>query len=211
MESALRRSAPGDLKLIETLRREADGRFPRLPLHLARLQRGAATLGVPFDRGAVERALDAVSGDGALRVRLTLALDGALAVEASPLPPSKETWRVRIASERLNSDDPWLGVKTTERRLYDCVRAALPEGIDEAILLNERDEVCDGTITTVFADLGAGLLTPPLACGLLPGVLRAEMLARGACREAVLRVDDLRRGRLFVGNALRGLSAARLV
>ena len=63
----------------------------------------------------------------------------------------------------------------------------LPAGVDEAVLLNERGEVCDGTITSVFVDRGGGLVTPPLGCGLLPGVLRGEMLARGACREAVLR------------------------
>src|SRR5690606_9109172 len=38
--------------------------------------------------------------------------------------------------------------------------------------------------------------TPPLACGLLPGVLRAELLERGELRERVLHRGDLtgRRG-----------------
>ena len=53
------------------------------------------------------------------------------------------------------------------------------------MLLNERGEVCEGTITSVFVDIGDGaLLTPPLRCGLLPGVLRGEMLdaGKGAAR-----------------------------
>ena len=74
------------------------------------------------------------------------------------------------------------------------------------MFLNERGEVCDGTITTLFFDRGAGLCTPPLSSGLLPGVLRAEMLAGGRCREAVLMGVELPRVRLWMGNSLRGLA-----
>ncbi len=79
------------------------------------------------------------------------------------------------------------------------------------IFLNERDEVCEGTITNVFFDLGDGLCTPPLTCGCLPGVLRADMLATGQAREAVLTAADLPRAQLRVGNSLRGLIAATLL
>ncbi len=211
MESALRRSAPDGLRLIETFRWAPEGGFVRLPAHLARMARGAAALGVAFDRAAVERVLAGVGGDGPLRVRLTLGLDGTPAVSATALvPASAAPWRVVVAGPRLRSDDPWLRLKTSARATYDAVRAGLPAGVDEAVLLNERGEVCDGTITTVFLDRGAGLETPPVACGLLPGVLRAEMLARGACREAVLGAGDLGEGPLWVGNSLRGLMPARL-
>jgi 4-amino-4-deoxychorismate lyase len=209
VESPLRRAAPGDLRLIETFRRERGG-FVRLPAHLARMARGAAALGVRFDRAAVDAALAEVSGREPLRVRLTLALDGTVESAAAPLDAAGAPWVVGIAAERLRSDDPWLRLKTTARGLYDAVRAGLPPGVDEMVFLNERGEVCEGTITTVFADLGGGLVTPPLACGLLPGVLRAEMLARGGCREAVIGGEDLGRSRLFVGNSLRGLILARL-
>jgi 4-amino-4-deoxychorismate lyase len=183
----------------------------RLDAHLARMEAGAATLGFPFEREAVDRALAGVAGGEALRVRLTLAPDGAAEAGWAPLGAGKPLWTLVVAGARLRSDDPWLRVKTSARRAYDAARAALPAGVDEAVLLNERGEVCEGTITTFFADLGDGLVTPPLACGLLPGVLRAEMLAQGRAREAVLSAQDLGRARLFVGNALRGLIAARLI
>jgi 4-amino-4-deoxychorismate lyase len=78
--------------------------------------------------------------------------------------------------------------------------------LDDVIFLNERGEVCEGTITTVFFDKGQGMRTPPLTCGVLPGVLRAEM----AVGEEVLLAEDLPKVRLWLGNALRGLNPARL-
>jgi 4-amino-4-deoxychorismate lyase len=206
VESALR---PAGLKLIETFRWEPEAGFVRLPAHLARLAAAAAGLGIPLDRAALDRALGGVAGTEPLRVRLTLAADGDVAVTVAPLGPLRRSWTVCVAGERLESGDPWLRLKSTERRRHDAARTALPPGVDEAVLLNERGEVCEGTVTNVFADLGDGLVTPPVACGLLPGVLRAELLARGECREGLLRAGDLG-ARLFVGNSLRGLIPARL-
>ena len=53
------------------------------------------------------------------------------------------------------------------------------------------------------------LLTPPAGLGLLPGVLRRQLIEEGRAEEAELRLDDLTDG-FFIGNALRGLMPARL-
>jgi 4-amino-4-deoxychorismate lyase len=206
MESALRAGAgdPG-LRLIETMLWDGAG-LPRLALHLQRLSRGAAALGWADPLPAARAALAGLRPDGPARVRLTYGTGGA-AVEVGALPPAKAEWRLGLAPARLSSADPWLSIKSTRRAVYDAARAALPDGLDEVIFLNERGEVCDGTITTVFFDQGAGMRTPPLSSGLLPGVLRAEL----ACKEEVLRAEDLPRVRLWVGNALRGLIPARWV
>jgi 4-amino-4-deoxychorismate lyase len=206
VESALREGGrePG-LRLIETLRWE--GGFLREGLHLARMARGAAALGWGFPQAAVLAALHAGRGPVAERVRVTLDSTGVVEVTAAPHTPAKGPWRVGLAKARLESGDPWLTVKTTRRAVYDDARAMLA-GLDEAVFLNERGEVGDGTITTVFFDQGEGLRTPPLSCGLLPGVLRAEMLALGLCREEVLRGEDLGQVRLWVGNSLRGMIEA---
>ncbi len=204
MESALRSGAgaPG-LKLIETL--GFDGaRLVRLPLHLARLQRSATLLGWGCDARAVERALRAAVPDAPARMRLTLDAAGVVEVQAAALPPAKAEWRLGLAATRLASDDVWLGVKSTRRAGYDAARAGLAAGLDEVIFLNERGEVCDGTITTLFFDRGQGMRTPPLTCGLLPGVLRADL----AVPEEVLLAHDLPGVRLWVGNSLRGLMRA---
>ena len=48
-------------------------------------------------------------------------------------------------------------------------------------------------------------MTPPLACGLLPGVLREELLADGKIREQILCTEDLSRAdELWLVNSVRG-------
>ncbi|MGL6209016.1 MAG: aminotransferase class IV family protein [Paracoccaceae bacterium] len=200
MESRLRDGIEPGLRLIETLLWDGRG-FPRLALHLARLYRSAGLLGWPCE-GVAAALFGAVSEPA--RVRLTLDTVGRVEVLTAPLPPTKAVWRVGLASERLASADPWLSVKSTHRPAYDKARAALPSDLDEVIFLNERDEVCDGTITSVFFDRGQGVRTPPLSSGLLPGVLRASLNAR----EEVLLARDLPDVRLWVGNSLRGLIPA---
>lgn len=206
LEDPLRRGADDPaLRLIETVLWDGS-HCPRLERHVARLQAGAAALGWPCDPASVRLALTA--GDEPARLRLTLDRAGNITVTQSALPSSPRQWRLGLATERLHSTDPWLRLKTTRREPYDSARAAMPNNLDEVLLINERGEVCEGTITTVFFDRGQGLRTPPLSCGLLAGVLRGELLAQGQCREEMLAVEDLPRVRLWVGNALRGLMPA---
>jgi 4-amino-4-deoxychorismate lyase len=195
------------VSLIETLGWDGTA-YSRLDLHLDRLCKSALLLGFACDREAARQALDAAVLKTPARVRLTLDAQGAVAVTVADLPPARHLWRLALAPERLASNDPWLGVKSTRRLSYDAARATLPVGLEELLFLNERDEVCDGTITTLFFDLGLGMATPPLRCGLLPGVLRAQLLATGACHEAILQASDLPNARLWVGNSLRGLIPA---
>ena len=209
MESPVRGPLPADLTLIETFGRR-DGGFVGLADHLARLERSAAALGVPCDRAAIDRALAAVAGEEPLRVRLTLAVDGAVAVTSGPLAPAPAAWTVRLAEERLDPDDPWLRVKSSVRGRYDRARAALPPGSTSGCSSTAAARSARGRSPTSSWRADGVLLTPPLACGLLPGVLRGRLLREGRAREAVLYPADLAEG-LFVGNALRGLIPARLV
>ncbi|ASY58175.1 aminotransferase class IV family protein [Sinorhizobium sp. CCBAU 05631] len=205
-----------DFSLIETLRYEPEAGFVRLRLHLARLTRSARRLGFAGAAEAEARLFEAVRNSrGGLRVRLTLDRDGAIAVTTAPFVPlsADALWRVRIASTRLDSSDRLLRMKTTRRGAYETARSEFSSAeADEVVLLNEKGEICEGTITSIFLDDGDGILqTPPIACGLLAGVLRSELICERRARVARLSAADLRRGRLYVGNSLRGLIRAELV
>ena len=193
-------TSPG-LTLIETMRWDGAA-VPLAALHRARLAQGAAALGWRFDAAVFDKLL--IGPQHPARLRLTLDGAGQLAAVATALPESPPIWRLGLAAARLRSDDPWLRLKSSNRAVYDAARAALPPGLEEVIFLNERGEVCDGSITTLFFDRGQGMRTPPLTSGLLPGVLRASLNVP----EEVLRPEDLPQLRLWVGNALRGLIPA---
>lgn len=201
----LRNSDPG-VSLIETLRRE-EGAYPRLAGHLARLRQSAAWLGFSLDEKRVMELLAEQPQSGFWRVRLTLAKDGCLAAQSFPLADEPGTLRqALLAHKPICSTHPLRRHKTTDRALYDEALRVLvgdPQLFD-VVFLNERGEVAEGARSNVFVERDGVLLTPPLASGALPGVLRAEMLADGRAREAVLWPDDLCDG-FWLGNALRGL------
>ncbi len=195
---------PQDLKIIETFGWHPDEGIRRLPRHLARLERTALQLGFPHDPAQVERALAVLGGAEPLRVRLTLDALGQVDVTTGPLTPTGP-WRLHISGVRLASEDPFLPIKTTQRAAYDAARAVLPEGVQDAILLNERDEICETTVANIFLKRGNQYLTPHAEAGLLRGILREEMLETGQAKEACLTLKDLHAGEVFIGNSLRGL------
>ncbi|MCO5065058.1 MAG: aminotransferase class IV family protein [Rhizobiaceae bacterium] len=219
-ESAIRdRHTPG-YELIETLRWERANGFPRGGLHLERLRRSAEALGFDWRDGEAEAALDrAVADSGAdmLRVRLTLDKKGGATCAVAPFSPlpADTIWRIGIARARLVSSDPLLRHKTTRRGAYEAARGEFAsEEADEVLLLNEKGQLCEGTITSLFLDMGDGgpLLTPSLQCGLLAGVLRGVLIGEGKAREALLEPLDLFAARAtYLGNSLRGLIRARTI
>ena len=202
--------------LIETMRRDPSAGFIRLELHMARLENSALTLGFDFDARSIDAALAALPPATApQRVRLLYHRDGSASAEAFPFTAIAEgtTWQLRVARQKLNSTDRLLRHKTSRRTAYESARSEFaPLDADEVLISNEKGEICEGTITTLFADMGRGVLaTPALRCGLLAGVLRAQLLADGRAQEAILTLDDLAQARrLFVGNSLRGLIPATL-
>lgn len=211
MESSLRDLAPAGLVIIETLGYTPKDGFARLGLHMDRAARTCAALGVPFDRGETLYTLGTAVDALPARVRMTVNLQGNVGVTTSELAPTPEAWVVAISDVTLQSDDPWLGVKTSHRAIYDQARADLPNGLDELIFVNENGMLCEGTITTLFVRRGDVLLTPPLSAGVLPGILRQELLDNGTAQEANLTINDLNGAEVFVGNSLRGLIKAHLI
>jgi para-aminobenzoate synthetase/4-amino-4-deoxychorismate lyase len=200
---------PGLPTLLETMRLEG-GRVALLDGHLARLSGSARYHGIPLQLATVRARISAEAGDA--RLRLLVSPDGVVAVERAPLPPrAVEPVPVAFSAEPVDRHDPALFHKTTRRAPYERRRAERPDAF-ETLLVNREGEVTEGTFTSLVADLDGERVTPPLDAGLLPGVFRAGLLARGEVRERRLRVGDLARtNRLWIVNALRGWIEARLV
>ena len=212
------RSAAAQCDLIETMRFDPADGVALIEFHLERMKASAADLGFAFDRHGLRNAIQALCFDlgTPARLRVVVARSGAHAIEVAPLPAALPVPAcVALLPLPVAANDWRLHHKTSDRGFYEeALAVARAAGADEAVFLDEAGLVTEGSFTNVFVehagDSGGKLLTPPAALGLLPGVLRASLLAEGRAIEAELRIGDLDRG-FWIGNALRGLLPARLL
>jgi para-aminobenzoate synthetase/4-amino-4-deoxychorismate lyase len=196
--------------LIETMRFDPHEGLHELDRHLARMKRSADVFGFAFDRHHARNELQAATfflREGR-KLRLLLSPSGALAIESRPLPAAPEgAVEVALASLPVEPEDFRLRHKTSDRAFYDEARKAA--GTFEVAFIDREGFLTEGSFTSLFVERGGRLLTPPLERGLLPGVLREVLVEEGRAEEADLRAEDLQQG-FFVGNAVRGLIAAKL-
>ena len=209
-------AARQDFLLIETML--FDGGYRRLERHLDRLCCSAQSLNFPCDRETVERRLSdyakGVSSAQQLRIRLVLERDGGIRITSESYTVSPEEWTVALWTEPVDSSDPFLLHKTSWRPWFEAPFAAARErGCADMLLVNERGELTQGCISNLFVEMDGVLFTPPLACGVLPGVLRAELLQEPSrCVERILYPEDLDRAQaVYLGSSLRGLRRVRWI
>jgi para-aminobenzoate synthetase/4-amino-4-deoxychorismate lyase len=196
--------------LIETMRFDPQEGMPDLERHLSRLRRSAEALGFAFDRHDARNELQAATFrlPEPAKVRLMLSPSGATAIEIRPLAalPAQPV-EVALARRTVAADDFRLAHKTSDRAFYDAPRRAA--GAFEILFEDEAGFLTEGSWTSLFIERGGRLLTPPLARGLLPGILRERLIEERRAEEADLVAADLVSG-FLIGNAVRGLIRARL-
>ena len=207
LKAALLRERWPAFELLETLRLEY-GDYALRERHTTRLAESARYFNIPLDLPAIDAALDAAAraaGPGMWRVRLLVDQQGVPRAEHQPLPPAPAAPQpVRWSRTPVSASDRFLFHKTTHRTMYDTRRAEAPDAFD-VLLWNEEEEATEFTIGNLVAEIAGQMFTPPLNCGLLPGTMRAELLARGEVRERVLtRAEVAAATRLWLVNSVRG-------
>ena len=208
------RGAAGGFDLIETMRFDPDSGVARLERHLERMKASAAELGFAFDRHETRNRIQALCFEleSPTRLRLLLARSGEISLETSGLPSPPDGIAECVALPLPVVPGDWrLRHKCSDRGFYqEALATAQANGAREAVLVRDDGLVTEGSYTNVFVERGGKLFTPAASLGLLPGVLRAELLDEGRAEEAELTLDDLAGG-FFIGNGLRGLIPARLM
>jgi para-aminobenzoate synthetase / 4-amino-4-deoxychorismate lyase len=207
-----RASMPFDL--LETLALEG-GQLRHAIDHLQRLASAAAHFGYPWDSAKVRHCLHElvqVHARGLWRVRLLLDAQGQARAQAFALEASPAQVRLQLAERPLDeAHGEFVRFKTTRRAHYDAFTPRQP-GVFDSVLYNAGGEITECTRGNVAMLIDGRWVTPPLSCGLLPGVGRALALRDGTLTEAVVRREDLPlvQGWAFV-NSLRGWMAAEMV
>ena len=201
----LRAQAP--IAALETMRLK-DGEYQRLAGHMARLQRTARHFGLRLSTNAVREALEREPVDGDWRVRLTVDAEGQVLVHRQALPATPERVKLALAAAPVPTEGPgaeFLHHKTTRREIYEHLSATKPPDAFDVILWNEAGELTECSFGNLALLIEGRWLTPALAAGLLPGVMREALLREGRVSEARLTRDDLTRAEgLAFFNSLRG-------
>lgn len=188
--SALDRGLSHGYGLFETMR-SYTGRVFRLGDHYDRLRDGAQRLAitVPISLDDLtEAAMALLDWEGLpnARLRLTVTADETVVLTAMPLtdyPPElyERGMAAAVSDVRRNETSPLAGVKS-----LNCLENLLAREearrrkADEAILLNSRGLVAEGSTSNVFLVRGDTLLTPAIGSGALPGIARRTALELAA-------------------------------
>ncbi len=205
--------------LIETFKWTAADGFVRLDQHLERVAKSAAAFYRPIDLGEIgDKLHQHVEGLAEpQRIRLTLSRSGIVHITSSTIVASSTQQHpsICIAGPRVLSSDMLLQHKTSKRELFNGVRgeAIKKHGVIDVIFLNEKDEVTQGAISNIFAEIDGVLITPPLESGLLGGIMRQTILGGPQqTKEAKLTQGDLKRAsNLYICNSVRDLVPVTLL
>jgi para-aminobenzoate synthetase / 4-amino-4-deoxychorismate lyase len=203
-----------ELGLIESMRLNPDGSITHRELHMTRLRQAAQTFGFYVPERAIKEELDAYikhrPQTETRRLRLQLNNDGTFSLADFAIPAVPEQPFVTISAARIDSSSLFRRHKTTQRELYEIEYAhAVEQGAYEVLFLNEHGRIAEAARHNVFIRKNGKLLTPPIAEGALPGILRQSMQAE--LTEQALTLADLKSAdAIYIGNAVRGLTEVKL-
>ena len=182
--------------------------------HKARMMKSAKALGYPFRPAQYDALIDGIKAkETSQHIRITLSAEGDLNLSQKYFV-SLDRPKIMVSPHKLSKKVQYSKHKISRRNFYDKERERLKAltGIDEVIFLNESGKLCEGSFTSIFIEKDGKLLTPALKTGILPGVLRAELLRSKKARTADLTEDDLLGAKnIYIGNSMRGLMPAALI
>jgi branched-chain amino acid aminotransferase len=215
--------------VFETIRLTR-GRPLFLALHLRRMQSSAAALLIEDDdqsawwrRAIVKTIAKAGYQEGAINLywtrgespRFTGRRIVVVRPQGGPRPRRARMW---IAPWRIEAGTPGVGAKTLCYLPYTfATLAAQASGFDEALLLNSKGHVADGSAASLFIIARGKLLTPLPSDGALPGITReivlecARMMNVPVAGSPVRLIHIKRADGAFLTSSLRGITPLQAI
>lgn len=200
-----------NIKLIESIL--WDRGYYLLDLHLKRLINSCKYFSIPLKLNQLKNKLEKETESEKRRLKVKVLVDvfGNIIISKEPLGDVGLPVKIALSPKTINSEDNFLYHKTTKRQLYDSEKKrANKKKFFDIIFQNEKGQITEGTISNVFVLKNKKLYTPPVSCGLLPGVLRAHLLETKKVKEKILTLKDiLGADKVYIGNSVRGLLEAK--
>ncbi|SET70694.1 para-aminobenzoate synthetase / 4-amino-4-deoxychorismate lyase [Oceanobacillus limi] len=201
-----------DFQLLETLGLN-NGNYIVLDQHLNRLQKSAVYFHFPVDIVKVRKMLLDLAKKyprDFWRVRLLVSNNGKVETEIKEYAGSPDSVNVCLSKTPIENKDIYLYHKTTNRKMYTDRLKEAPDMFD-VLLWNEDEEVTEFTMGNLVVELGNNLYTPPVACGLLAGTYREQLLQDGVITERRINVHELMEcSRIWLINSVREWVSVRL-
>jgi para-aminobenzoate synthetase/4-amino-4-deoxychorismate lyase len=180
-------------ELFETMRADPGEGIRNLERHFGRLLASAAYFGFAVDESELRAALEreaAAPRQLPARIRLTVDPRGRYQLTTATAPTYPDVVRIAVDTDHpVDPSDPLLFHKTTLRRRFEDAKANQPDA-EDVVLTNLRGEVTESTIANVAVHLDGRWWTPPLDCGLLPGIGREVLLEEGRLAKRIIGVDE---------------------
>ncbi len=201
--------------LLESILWDPEKGFPFLEYHLERLQASADYFDFSLNTSLVHEHLDTLAQSLPRirhKIRLLVSRSGAVKAEASALTPETSSFSdIPLAAVPVDTRDRFLYHKTTRRNAYEQALKSR-SGFRDVLLFNTGREVTESTIANIVVEKDNELLTPPVSCGLLPGVYRSLLIRRNKVRELVLSIEDVQESdSVYLINAVRGMQPVRIL
>lgn len=203
-----------DFELLETILWEPEAGYKFLDLHLLRIKRSASYFEFEINESKIRTLLIELQsnfGNSPVKVRLRVGLTGEINIDWEILSQHHISfqqnvlhWRVALAVKPIDRKNVFLYHKTTNRTIYDSAKKTC-RGVDDVILWNTDGEITESTIANVVLKKNNRFITPPVQCGLLPGVFRQYLLERGEIEEEIVHISELDSfDSIYLINSVRG-------
>lgn len=180
--------------------------------HIKRLTKSAKYFEFRINKYLITQKLNNLKKfDGTYKVRLLLDENGNIETELEKVTKVKEGF-IKIAPQKVNSNDIFLYHKTTNRELYNYYyKKAQEENLIDYIFLNERNEITEGCIHNIIILKNGKLITPKRESGILIGTMLSYLTRKYKITFSSITLKDLEESeKIFLCNSVSGIKKVKI-
>lgn len=192
--------------LLESLKLE-NGTYFLFNLHMHRLKKTAQYFNFNISIDDIMNGLSDFAKKNenqCLKVRLLVSKNGKYNIVGEPIVPFEHSLKVKLGTEPINMNNPFLYHKTTNRQVYQSYKLSHPDVFD-ILLWNQKGEITEFTNGNIVVEKDGKLYTPPIHSGLLAGTFREQLLKTNIIQEKIVTIQEIKTfTKIWFINSVRG-------